>query len=138
MTNEELNKIADLVVAKLTDSRYSEDKIQESIDKKFSEDTRLVMIVMMENKMNEFLHRLVNCVVDSHINVIKDEIIHELMNHASMESLDSQLNRLERDPISYYGSTMDSLNKEICRLKCLIMELTYNLEDLGIINKNAP
>lgn len=117
MTDDELNRIVDKVVDRIVDKKFNDSFINEKVDKKLSEDTRLTLIGLLEDSYSDIV-REVSTLVSLDID---QELLYEINNNSSFRHMLSRIISIEICNI--HDGILSRINGEIQRLESRIRYL---------------
>lgn len=117
MTDDELNRIVDKVVDRIVDKKFNDSFINEKVDKKLSEDTRLTLIGLLEDSYSDIV-REVSTLVSLDID---QELLYEINNNSSFRHMLSRIISIEICNI--HDGILSRINDEIQRLESRIRYL---------------
>lgn len=119
MTDDELNRIVDKVVDRIVDKNFNSSFIDERINKKLSEDTRLTLIGLLEDSYSDIVREastLASLDID-----IGQELLYEINNNSSFRHMLSRIISIEICNI--HDGILSRINGEIQRLESRIRYL---------------
>lgn len=117
MTDDELNRIVDKVVDRIVDKKFNSSFIDERINKKLSEDTRLTLIGLLEDSYSDIVREastLASLDIDQ-------ELLYEINNNSSFRHMLSRIISIEICNI--HDGILSRINGEIQRLESRIRYL---------------
>lgn len=117
MTDDELNRIVDKVVDRIVDKKFNDSFINEKVDKKLSEDTRLTLIGLLEDSYSDIVREastLASLDIDQ-------ELLYEINNNSSFRHMLSRIISIEICNI--HDGILGRINDEIQRLESRIRYL---------------
>lgn len=117
MTDDELNRIVDKVVDRIVDKKFNDSFINEKVDKKLSEDTRLTLIGLLEDSYSDIVREastLASLDIDQ-------ELLYEINNNSSFRHMLSRIISIEICNI--HDGILSRINDEIQRLESRIRYL---------------
>lgn len=117
MTDDELNRIVDKVVDRIVDKNFNSSFIDERINKKLSEDTRLTLIGLLEDSYSDIVREastLASLDIDQ-------ELLYEINNNSSFRHMLSRIISIEICNI--HDGILSRINGEIQRLESRIRYL---------------
>lgn len=117
MTDDELNRIVDKVVDRIVDKKFNSSFIDERINKKLSEDTRLTLIGLLEDSYSDIV-REVSTLASLDID---QELLYEINNNSSFRHMLSRIISIEICNI--HDGILSRINGEIQRLESRIRYL---------------
>ena len=116
MTDDELNRIVDKVVDRIVDKNFNSSFIDERINKKLSEDTRLTLIGLLEDSYEDIVREATNLVL-SNINI--DQVL--LDRISKNRSFRYEISRIISMELPYIqGGILDIMNDRVHRLESRI------------------
>lgn len=117
MTDDELNRIVDKVVDRIVDKKFNDSFINEKVDKKLSEDTRLTLIGLLEDSYSDIVREastLASLDIDQ-------ELLYEINNNSSFRHMLSRIISIEICNI--HDGILSRINDDIQRLESRIRYL---------------